>query len=27
LRGLGLTDDQLDELRAQHVIGEKALNA
>ncbi len=27
LRGLGLTDDELDELRAQHVIGEKALNA
>lgn len=27
LRGLGVTDDQLDELRAQHVIGEKALNA
>jgi crotonobetainyl-CoA:carnitine CoA-transferase CaiB-like acyl-CoA transferase len=26
LRGLGVTDDQLDELRAQHVIGEKALN-
>jgi crotonobetainyl-CoA:carnitine CoA-transferase CaiB-like acyl-CoA transferase len=27
LRGLGLTDDELDELRARHVIGETALNA
>ena len=27
LRGLGLTDDDLDELRAQRVIGETALNA
>ncbi len=27
LRGLGLTDDELDDLRAQHVIGETPLNA
>ncbi len=27
LRGLGLTDDELDDLRARHVIGETALNA
>jgi crotonobetainyl-CoA:carnitine CoA-transferase CaiB-like acyl-CoA transferase len=27
LRGLGLTDDELDDLRAQRVIGETALNA
>ena len=27
LRGLGLTDDELEELRARHVIGETALNA
>jgi crotonobetainyl-CoA:carnitine CoA-transferase CaiB-like acyl-CoA transferase len=27
LRGLGLTDDELDDLRARRVIGEKALNA
>jgi crotonobetainyl-CoA:carnitine CoA-transferase CaiB-like acyl-CoA transferase len=27
LRGFGLTDDELEDLRAQHVIGEKALNA
>jgi crotonobetainyl-CoA:carnitine CoA-transferase CaiB-like acyl-CoA transferase len=27
LRGLGVTDDELDGLRAQHVIGESALNA
>ena len=26
LRGLGLTDDELDDLRARHVIGESALN-
>ncbi len=25
--GLGLTDDDLEELRARHVIGEAALNA
>ena len=27
LRGLGLTDDEIDDLRARHVIGETALNA
>jgi crotonobetainyl-CoA:carnitine CoA-transferase CaiB-like acyl-CoA transferase len=27
LRGLGLTGDELEELRARHVIGETALNA
>jgi crotonobetainyl-CoA:carnitine CoA-transferase CaiB-like acyl-CoA transferase len=27
LRGLGLTDDELADLRAHHVIGETALNA
>jgi crotonobetainyl-CoA:carnitine CoA-transferase CaiB-like acyl-CoA transferase len=27
LRGLGVTDDELDDLRARHVIGESALNA
>ena len=27
LRRLGLTDDDLEELRARHVIGETALNA
>jgi crotonobetainyl-CoA:carnitine CoA-transferase CaiB-like acyl-CoA transferase len=27
LRGLGLTDDELDDLRAEHVIGETPLNA
>ncbi len=27
LRGLGLTDDEIDDLRARKVIGEKALNA
>jgi len=27
LRGLGLTDDEIENLRAHHVIGETALNA
>ncbi len=27
LRGLGLTDDEIDDLRARKVIGETALNA
>ena len=27
LRGLGLTGDELDHLRARHVIGDAALNA
>jgi hypothetical protein len=27
LRGLGLTDTEIDDLRARKVIGERALNA
>ena len=27
LHGLGLTGDEIDDLRARHVIGETALNA
>ena len=27
LRGLGLTDDEIEDLRTQRVIGETALNA